>query len=149
MKKSPSISTNEGPPNQRVTIEATVVPRPDSTYPVVIEPYKLDLSQFTSKVVDHKSFEIHNVSDQSLDVTLVAGPMDLMDIKLPQSIPPGGVGEGEILLTEEAVETSFAKSFTFELNDENKTRFTVPVKRDIRQPTTGITSVKESKKDSH
>ena len=50
--KSPRIQTNEGPPDKRVQIISEVVARPDSTYPVVIIPYKLDLTQFGEKIRD-------------------------------------------------------------------------------------------------
>ena len=57
--KRPSIQTNEGPPNKRVQIIATVVLRPDSTYPLVMRPYKLDLTQFGDKVRKDIEFTIN------------------------------------------------------------------------------------------
>lgn len=145
MKKSPRITTNEGPPDKKVSIETIVVVHPDSTYPVIIEPYKVDLSQFSDKKVDKREFEISNVSNEKLDLTLIAFPLGLMEIDLPKSIDPGETVSGKVVLNDEALARSFNKSFTFELGDENRTRFTVPVKRTLRQPNKTISDVKAEK----
>jgi len=132
--KRPRIQTNEGPPDKTVTISATVVPRPDSTYPVVIAPYKLDLSQFSDKPIDEADFTITNRSDQTLDVTLIAGESALFSIDIPESVKPGESASGHLKLHKDAMEKSFEKSFTFELSDSAHSRFTVPVKRTVRVP---------------
>ncbi|MFH1687889.1 MAG: DUF1573 domain-containing protein [bacterium] len=143
MKKNPRITTNEGPPDKTVTIETNVVARPDSTYPAIVDPYKLDMSQFSEKKVQEKEFEITNVSDVPLEVTLIAAPVDLMKIELPERLEPGQSGKGRITLRDSAMEESFEKSFTFELSDDEHSRFTVPVKRSMRTPGTSITEVKK------
>jgi hypothetical protein len=145
MKKSPRITTNEGPPDKKVNIEVDVVQHPDSTYPVVIEPYKVDLSQFSEKKVDEREFEIANVSDKDLDLTMIAFPEHLMKVDLPDQVGAGETVTGKVTLKDEALKDSFEKSFTFELNDENGTRFTVPVKRTLRTSSKGITEAKAEK----
>ena len=130
--KSPQIETNEGPPKRRLKISAHGVERPDSTYPIVISPYKLDLSQFTEKLVEKKKFEITNMSDQKLELKLVDLASRYLEVKLPKSIKPGKTAKGEIKIREYYLDESFEKSFTIELNDEKSTRFTVPVKRSVR-----------------
>lgn len=111
---------------------AHVVLRPDSTYPVVIKPYKLDLSQFTDKVRDNITFTISNVSDQKLDLEMIANNDDYFKVKLPSSIEAGESTEVTLKLNRDILEKSFEKSFTFELNDEKTSRFTIPVKRTVR-----------------
>lgn len=117
-------------------ITSTIVRRPDSTFPVIIKPYKLDLSQIGDKVRDEIKFTIRNVSDQKLSLKLVSGRADLFSVKLPESIEPGQTGEAILTLTKGGIEEEFEKSFTFELNDETTTRFSVPVKRTIRKTMT-------------
>jgi len=134
VSKQPRIKTNEGPPDKFVRISANIVPRPDSTYPIIIEPYKLDLSQFSEKIVDKKKFTITNVSDQKLKVSLIDMPKGLFDLKLPKSIKPGKTAKGELKLKKDAYSASFEKSITIEVvgvDDEKATRFTIPVKRSI------------------
>ena len=119
-----------------VTISSTIVRRPDSTFPVIIKPYKLNISEIAGQVRDNMKFTIRNVSDQKLSLKVVSGRDDLFKVTLPTSIEPGQTGEGILTLTEAGVETEFEKSFTFELDDETTTRFTVPIKRAIRTPVT-------------
>jgi hypothetical protein len=110
------------------------VARPDSTYPVVIRPYKLDISQFGEKVRDKMRFSISNVSDEDLTLDLIAVPTELAEIELPEKIKAGQSAEGVLTLTPEALDKSFEKSFTFELDDDQFSRFTVPIKRQLKNP---------------
>ncbi|MDF1544688.1 MAG: hypothetical protein P1R58_06250 [bacterium] len=130
--KRPKVVTNEGPPDKNVQIIAHIVQRPDSTYPVVMNPYKLDLSQFTTKVRDKISFKISNVSDIELHPTLVALSEDIFELELPDKIPAGGEAEAVLKLKKDALELSFEKSFTLQFDDEKTSRFTIPVKRTVR-----------------
>jgi hypothetical protein len=132
--KRPRIETNEGPPHKNVTITADVVARPDSTYPIVIKPYKLDISQFGQKVRDEMKFTIDNVSDQNLEITLVAAPTELATIELPKEVEAGKSASGLLKLTKKGIDEDFEKSFTIQLNDEKHSRFTVPIKRNIKNP---------------
>lgn len=132
--KRPSIQTNEGPPNKHVQIISQVTDRPDSTYPIIIQPYKLDLSQFSEKVIKKKNFMITNASDQKLEVSLISMPDDLFEIELPKSIKPGKSAKGVLVLRGEAYGDSFEKSVTIEVvgvQDSDTTRFTIPVKRSL------------------
>jgi hypothetical protein len=128
------IQTNEGPPDKSVQIECEVMRRPDSTYPVIIKPYKLDISQFGEKVRDQMKFTISNVSDKPLDLTAAAVPDDLLTLTLPKSVPAGKSAEGFIKLKPDALKKEFEKSLTIQLSDEKLTRFTIPVKRALRLP---------------
>ncbi len=130
--KKPKITTNEGPPGKGVTIMCNVVDRPDATYPVTIKPYKLDLTQFGSKVRNMVTFRITNVSDKTLKPKVVAIPNQYFKVDLPESIEPGESGEARLKLVESALDEEFEKSFTFELDDATQSRFTVPVKRKLR-----------------
>lgn len=132
ISKSPKIQTNEGGTDKMVRISTTVIERPDSTYPVINTPYKLDMSQFTGKQVTQKKLKIANVSDEDLQITLVAFAEAYFDVNLPKSVSAGETVEGEVVLKDDAIEKSFEKSFTFELSDEKHTRFTIPVKRTVR-----------------
>ncbi|MBU8932420.1 MAG: DUF1573 domain-containing protein [candidate division Zixibacteria bacterium] len=132
MTKRPKIQTNEGPPDKRVTITVNVTPRPDSTYPIRMQPYKLDLSQLSDKVIDEIAFTIKNVSEEVVDLTMISYSAAMFDVDLPETIDPGKTVKAELKLTDDGRNSSFEKSFTLELNDQRKTRFTVPVKRTLR-----------------
>ncbi len=135
VSKRPRIETNEGTQNKFVSISSYVVERPDSTFPIVIEPYKIDLSQFSEKVIDRRKFTIVNVSDQNLELSVVSMPDGLFEIRLPESVGPGKKVNGRLQLREDAYDESFEKSVTIEVknaDDESTTRFTIPVKRSIK-----------------
>jgi hypothetical protein len=108
------------------------VRRPDSTYPVIVKPYKLDLSQIGETVRDEMKFTIENVSETDLDLSLIDDRKDLFQLELPETIPAGKTAEGILRLTDKGIEEEFEKSFTFSLSDETGTRFTVPIRRKIR-----------------
>ena len=119
-----------------MTIRSHILARPDSTTPIVIKPYKLDISQFGEKVPDHMTFTITNVSEQDLSPTMVSSSSSTFVVELPSEIKAGETVEAVLKLREDALAESFEKSFTLELNDAASTRFTVPVKRVVKSPTT-------------
>lgn len=133
------IKTNEGPPDKNVRIAVDVITRPDSTYPIIIKPYKLDLTQFGEKVRSEIKFTIENVSDKPLHPSLICSAYDLFDVTLPKMIPAGKTGEGVLRLKKTAIETAFEKCLTLQLDDEKTSRFTVPVKRTIRGANAALT----------
>jgi hypothetical protein len=129
--KTPRISTNEGPPDKMVRILTNVLIHPDSSYPVVIKPYVIEIQKSGKKGQDEAKFVIQNVSPQTLIPTIVASPSEFLEVVLPKKIGVGKSGTGIIRVKKEFVDKSFGKSFTFELDDQKHTRFTVPVARTL------------------
>jgi hypothetical protein len=132
--KQPRIETNEGQPDKTVKISTEIMIQPDSTYPIVISPYKLNISQFGEKIRDEMTFKIENVSDQDLKPTIVDIPSELFEVKIPDKIKAGKTEEAVLKIKEGAIDENFEKTFTIELNDEAKTRFSIPVRRALRLP---------------
>lgn len=130
--KNPKVVTNEGPPDKFLRIRTTVVTRPDSTYPLVIKPYKVDMSQFGEKTRAESKFTLVNKSDKALTPQMVATFNDWFEVTLPKSIPAGGSADGTIVIKSAVLDKAFDKSFTIELNDDSHSRFTIPVKRQLR-----------------
>ena len=135
VSKRPRIETNEGAQDKHVQITSFVVERPDSTKPLVLQPYKLDLSQFSEKVIDEKTFTITNVSEQKVRLEVVYLPQGLFDVELPSVIGAGQSADARLKLSHDAHGESFEKSVTIEatnVDDDVKTRFTIPVKRTLK-----------------
>lgn len=135
--KTPSITTNEGPDIKNVRITMDVITNPDSTYPIIISPYKFDISQFGEKERSTLDFTINNVSDQDLDVKLIDLPTDIVKVTLPKRIKAKQIEKGKISVMKPFLTKEFEKSLTIELSDKEATRFTVPIKRTVRIP--GVT----------
>ena len=99
---------------------------------MIIKPYKLDISQFGEKVRDEMKFNLTNVSDQDIEITLIDRPEGYFELELPDMVEAGKTAHGVLKLYDDAIEQSFEKSITIQLNDEQSSRYTIPVKRKKR-----------------
>lgn len=132
--KHPSITSNGSANPLKVTIQTDVITRPDSAYPVIISPYKLDISQFGERLRDEMNFTLENRSDKDLKPTLIDYPADLMTVTLPELIPAGGSVKGKVELAESALPQEFEKSITLQFDDQGNSRYSIPVKRAVSTP---------------
>lgn len=131
VSKHPKFVTNEPTPEHRLEFLSTVLVRPDSSYPLVIQPRMLDLSGDGSTAQEATTIRITNVSDSPVNLSLIEAPEGWFEVTLPASIPAGGSAEATVRLVEDAGPGTFEKSFTLELNDTQTSRYTVPVKRKV------------------
>ena len=132
VSKSIQVNSNSGQPPHKLFIKSNIIVRPDSTYPVIIKPYKLNISQFSEKIRNEMTFNITNVSDRDLSPVLITSGKDLFEVVLPKEIKAGETVEAILKLTEAALKKEFNNSFTVEFNDEKNSRITVPVLRNMR-----------------
>ena len=109
----------------------------------MISPYKLDLSQFGDKVRSEIEFQINNVSDQPLVVSLIDKASHYFKVDLPNKIAAGESIKAKVTLIDKGLTDAFDKSLTFELDDQEKSRFTVPVKRTLH-PSPGASTTGHS-----
>jgi hypothetical protein len=133
VEKQPRVMANDSSGERMIHFRANVMARPDSTYPVVVTPYKLDLSQFGEKQRTDIKFSVRNGATQPLTLTVISSSSDYFTVQLPKTVAPGQSVDGLVKLTKEALNKDFEKSFTFQVGDERQSRFTVPVKRTMRQ----------------
>jgi|WetSurMetagenome_2_1015567.scaffolds.fasta_scaffold255327_2 hypothetical protein len=129
VSKSPSIQTNEGPPARNVSFKCTVLRAPDSTYPIVIKPYRLSVSRAGKLEIDEGKVTLANISDQDIQVKVIDAAYDYFTVNAPKVIKKGASADLKIKLKEQGLSTPFEKSVTLELNDTPKSRFTIPVVR--------------------
>jgi len=138
-KKFPNIISNADKSARKFEFTADVITDPEETKPVVIKPYKFDISQFGKAVRRTLKFQIANISNEDLNITIVDYPQNMFSISMPNTVPAGGTIDGSIVLTDEYVDREFNCSITIELSDQLKTRFTIPVERLVRIPGVGPT----------
>jgi hypothetical protein len=142
--KRPSFTTNADSSSTGIVFLANIRTLQDSTKPIRINPNRFDLTPVgEGKKVE---FKIRNVSNKDVTLTMVSCPNDLLEVKLPEKISPGDEKSGSIKLTSKAFENTIEKSFTFEVNDGQATRFTVPVVRLAVAPGSRV-KVPESKEN--
>jgi hypothetical protein len=124
--RKPTINTYGDTTKRHIQITANVLKKMDDTRPVVIEPYRLFIIQYEDEFADRINFNIKNVSRLRLRAKLIDKP-DELEITLPGEINPRRFGVGEVRIKRGALDKEFQKSFTIEFNDEEHTRFTIPV----------------------
>jgi hypothetical protein len=59
-------------------------------------------------------------------------PEGMFRLKLPKKVNAGSTEKGKIEILKDYLPQEFEKSITIELNDKALSRFTIPVKRQIR-----------------
>ncbi len=131
VSKRPYVETNIGDEKYYVKIKSELLPRPEEARPLTLTPFRLDVSQFTKKTRRKASFSVENHTDVSYKITLIDHGQSF-DVELPPEIGASATIEGVVTVHEDAVETDFEQSLTFELDDDGKTRYSVPVKRKFR-----------------
>ncbi|MBD3404041.1 DUF1573 domain-containing protein [candidate division GN15 bacterium] len=129
--KAARIFSNEGREHQLIDFTANILIRPDSTWPVIVTPYKMNMSQLGSSPRTEAEFTLTNLSENDLSPALITAADDYISVTLPEVIAAGQSATGRVQLTDAAVKMEFEKSFTFELDDGGRTRFTVPVTRTL------------------
>lgn len=105
--------------------------KPDSTFPIIIKPFKLNMAQTSDTLPTEVRFSIVNVSSQTFAPIVVSSQDALFKVTMPKSIAPGEAAEGYIRMKEDSPYISFDKSITIQLDDAKHSRFTIPVKRSL------------------
>jgi hypothetical protein len=128
--KTVSVTTNTAEKERRVSFTAYIVAEGDSTSPLLIKPSALDFASLKDK--KELSFSLENRTGANLSLQLLSAPGENFEIKLPKSIKAGEIAKAKIKLLAKALPQEFVKSFTFFLNDDHQTKFTIPVKAEAQ-----------------
>ncbi len=132
VSKRPYITTNSSDDNYYIRFDTDVLPDPGQAFPLRFDPYKLDVSQFGPKSRRTAVFTLENVSDTDYTFNLIDTSGRDFDVELPTRIKKGEKISGKVTVHDNAVENDFEQSFTIELNDKAKTRYSLPVRRMYR-----------------
>ncbi len=129
MAKTAAVSTNDPDRrsfNLRLSVKIYDSARPDSLKPVALSASRLNWTPGDRAKVQRLT--VRNVSDSPVKMKTVSLPYGFVEVDAPKDeIKPGKSKEIKIKVAEAFTGTEFQKSFTVELNDSAKTRFTVPV----------------------
>ncbi len=132
VSKRPHLETNASAENMYVKISAVLLSEPDTVMPISLSPYTLDVSQFSENPRRKAKFLIQNKGSQDYELTLVDWSRNHFDVELPKKVKAGETVEGLVVVHEDKLDSEFEQSLTFEINDEEHTRYTLPVKRIYR-----------------
>lgn len=127
--KKPTIYCNEGPEGRTATIIAFLPVDKDSVGPLDVVPNLINIPMDKGPSKTTAEFNIKNNMGSEIGLTLIDLPPDYFSVDLPESIPANGAAKGYIELTKKGTKNAFEKSFTFELNDKEKTHYSICVSR--------------------
>ncbi len=132
LSKRPYLETNISDEKIYLKIMAELMPHPEEMKPIRLLPHRLDVSQFTTKPRRRAAFKIENMTDQTLRIIPVDTVSKDFDVTLPDKVGPGQTAEGMVIVHKDAVKKAFEQSITFEVDDEERSRFSLPVQRKYR-----------------
>lgn len=127
--RHPYIFTNAKPDPYRVHLSCTALRTSDSLRPVAFKPYKFELARYGQKSIDSISFTVRNVADRQISITPLSFPVDECEIYMPEAVPSNSESIGYIKVREEYLDKEFRQSITVLLDDDKKTRITIPIRR--------------------
>ena len=127
--KHPYLITNAGSGRVQLTFNAEISPAPETLHPMVFKPFKIFVSRAGEIDIDSAAFTIANTSDQDLSLKIISAPQGYFTINVPKTIKIGDTADCAIKVNPEYMAYPFEKSITFEANNPQKTRFTLPVIR--------------------
>ena len=132
--KKPYITTNAGPDNVHLEFNVEIVVDSSLFKPIRLNPFKLDVSQFTVEPRRKASGWIINSSDKDLKLTMIDDKNKNFTVALPKIIKAHDSAQATVTVNEDAITKEFEQSITFEVNDETTSRFSLPVQRMYRKP---------------
>ncbi len=134
MWRLPEITTNGIPEKKQVKISAYVYKTNTRLkHPIIMERHRVDLPQYGDEIIDTARIVIKNISGQDLHISLIESPEEI-NVRMPKFIKAGGSASGMVRLKDSARDKDFWKSITFEVDDEKRSRFTIPVEKSQRLP---------------
>lgn len=140
IEKRPLIKIAESSDTVRLKIYAEILVKPETARPLVLTPDKVDVSQYSVKPRRKGTFTITNNGFSDYQITVVDSSNKSFDVVLPKVIKAGGKAEGQVIVHKGAIPTSFEQSFTFEINDDGRSRYSVPIWRQYQVKETPATS---------
>ncbi len=127
----PYIYTNASPEPYRIYLTGEAHKTLDSTKPISIKPYKLELAQFQENSINKIEFKLTNRSKNDITIQMVTENPEECEFSYPSTIKANSSAKGYIKVKKEYLDKEFKGSVTFAADDNNNTRFTIPYRRKI------------------
>ena len=145
--KKPHIYTNAGEEPTYMKIHADIYGDPEQMSPLVLRPPAVELSVYNYKDMhETATFHIVNKSGRDYNLKLVDVFNKPIEVELPKKVKAGETVEGMVKVRKELLNTNFLDSFTFEIDDDFRSRYTIPVRRIL--PPVHPDSVKQEVEES-
>ena len=136
--KSPRLYTSDPAVNEtRLRLSGEIVEPGDSTVKQLLEVEPFGLNALIDDNQTEYKISLNNISDEELNVKLVSTHPYFFTVDVPdKSIKPGKSRDVTVKLIDPQQHgtAGFEKSFTIELSDRMKTRYTIPVTYSKEKP---------------
>jgi hypothetical protein len=125
--KSASVTTNDNSQgNFRLSLSTEVYVEADSTHPVLLTPHEINFNEDNRD--DKIKIKVRNQTPENLRMQLVSYPRGVLEVDVSdKEIKPDHDRDIKVKIDHDFKGDDFKKSFTIELNDAAKTRYTIPV----------------------
>jgi hypothetical protein len=130
VSKTPRLFTSDQRVNDKgLRFDAYVLYDGDTTAQHLLEIEPFGVHAVIGQEEDEYPVYVKNISDQTLQVSLVSSDPEVMEVQLPDKVKPGDKAHISLKLKnlEEYQIPGFGKSFTIQLSDDDNTRYTIPV----------------------
>ena len=130
VQKSTRIFSNDSVDSvTTVWISVDGIPNTDSSFLIQVSPNILDFTTVDLNESPEMEVKIRNITTTKLGIKIVDMNSELVKAKLSDKmIKPSGEVKLKVKLRKEAQEISLATSITIELDDENRSRLSIPIK---------------------
>ena len=106
------------------------MPKPDSNFILQVSPNILDFNTVGLSENSEMEAVIRNITTTDLDIKIVDMPSEFIDAKLSsKKVKPSQEVRLKVKITGKAKSANLTKSITLELGDQNKSRFTIPIRK--------------------
>ncbi|MCK4573141.1 MAG: DUF1573 domain-containing protein [candidate division Zixibacteria bacterium] len=127
----PYIFTNAGGDPLQVLLEGNAVQTTNELHPVAFSPFKFEVSAVGENLNDEMRFKVKNDSDARISITRISPAPVECEVELPESVGGNSEATGAVKVRPEFIDKEFECSITVELDDKEKTRITVPIRRKL------------------
>lgn len=131
MKKATQVFSNDPTDSiTRITIQADVKAEPYSDFSVQVSPAIAEFSSGRGQQASEVEINIRNTTTQDLGIEIVDISSEFIEGKLSSNVVgPSEEVKLKVESKRELKRISFTKSITLELNDQDSSRFTIPIRK--------------------
>jgi hypothetical protein len=132
MLQRASVFANTDPEETRLFVQMTIVEDPDSTWPIVPTPYRLQIVRIGNDSTVAYKVALNNRSDSQVTLVPAEMPREVEQVALPATIPPGATDTLTLILAPSALSEPFRTSCTIDcLIADTSGRITIPIVQQI------------------
>ena len=132
--KKPYLLTNVSDERVPLTLQVEVMIDPEMTAPLKFSPFEIEMAPPDGNQHRRAAFLIENRGVRDLRLSMVSHPRGLFQATLPTVLKVGETAEATVVIDKKYAGLEFEKSFTFQISDPERTRYSIPVSCQLEVP---------------